>query len=188
MRSAPRLDEIIFGTLGTRSVAQSPPRCPDACRVIARNTLPPVLRQPSYPLWPAGRISYAAGNSSTGGDGRIERPARAGRAGNPSLGLGRFRARQHGSSINPNKIIVYIIYLLYFLHFDYPTRRRIAKPRADRLLLKIQTLEVDKPACFPEHARMPTTCEIVRNGSPWAGILRPLLVLLRRCRCGPMTG
>lgn len=122
MRSAPRLNENIFGTLGTRSVVQSPPRCRGTCRVIAGNTLPPFLRRPSYPCGRPAEYHTRQATPAPLATGTLNGRLAPARLGTPSLGLRPFRARQHELSIKLSKLIVYIIYLLYFLHFDYATR------------------------------------------------------------------
>ena len=183
-------------TPGTRLVALTTTTLPRSLPRDRATCASPTLRQQFYPcgrpaeyhMRPATPAPAQPAPLTTDTiSGRLA-PARAGTPAGVSL---RPDRDQHGSYKKLNKIKTYIIYLLCFLPFEYPRLPVGAWRGADRMLLKIQTLEVDKTARFPEYCRMPTTCKTVRNRSPWIGIagtLRPLLVLLSGCRCGPMTG
>jgi hypothetical protein len=183
-------------TPGTRLVALATATLPRSLPRDRATYASPTLRQQFYPcgrpeeyhMQPATPAPAQPAPLTT--DTIIGRLAAA-RAGTPDWVSVHSDSDQHLPCKTLNKIKAYTIYLLCFLSFEYPRPPVGAWRGADRMLLKIQTLEVDKTARFPEYCRMPTTCKTVRNRSPWVGIagtLRPLLVLLSRCRCGPMTG
>ena len=183
-------------TPGTRLVAVTTTTLPRSLPRDRATYASPTLRQQFYPcgrpeeyhMPPATPAPAQPAALTT--DTIIGRLAAA-RAGTPARVSMRSDSDQHWPCEKLNKINTYTMYLQCFLLYECPRSPVGAWRGADRMLLKIQTLEVDKTARLPEYCRMPMTCKTVRNRSPWVGIagtLRPLLLLLSGCRCGPMTG